>query len=679
MDRANLAREAKEFHEAATLYEQALVLIPDDAAIHIQCGHMFKEARVLLKAEEHYQRAQLLAPDDSDLALQMGHFFKVAGRVREAQMAYSRARQLRPGWSEAVEELDALQRRGFHDQVGAPSSPHRLEPTTTVGQPSGGEAPDFNQNVGNFGLLRSLEGVAPEVAPRHPQALYVAHRESVEVRRFGRSERTRWGALNVLRGVEAIRGFCISGEPIVELQMTIDGQIIYRSGPLEGVPLTYEKDNFRLRKYAFNIWYDFGSLSHGRYEIDMRFIDSQQRTREHREYVAVAAPLSPERHPESDGLVSVSYADPRSLEDQINSQPSVIRSAQRSIFAKPPRNVLVMRLDQLGDMICSIPAILRLREILPNSRLVGLIAPANQELEASLRLFDEVIPVNFPDDDLERRRIMTLHEQYELRKKLEPYKFDMAIDMSDVSVSRPLLFLSGAPFLYGFRHGESPWLSAGFEGATRDFANGLERSPHTNKMMGMVEWLGVLLKSYSTVMPRADVPRSILTKLGILETDRFVVFHTGARIVFSRWPHYDELSLMVIRRTNLKVIMMTDDLGMRTRLPAELTNSDRFLLLDKRQSLDDFDALVSYCSTFVGNDSGPKHLASLRGANVVSIHMARNNWNEWGQENRGYIVSRKVPCAGCSIHHNPEECGKGFACITKITAEEVYKTISEFF
>jgi hypothetical protein len=39
----------------------------------------------------------------------------------------------------------------------------------------------------------------------------------------------------------------------------------------------------------------------------------------------------------------------------------------------------------------------------------------------------------------------------------------------------------------------------------------------------------------------------------------------------------------------------------------------------------------------------------------------RNNWSEWGQENTGNIVSRRVPCGGCSIHHDEEECGKNFA------------------
>jgi ADP-heptose:LPS heptosyltransferase/tetratricopeptide (TPR) repeat protein len=678
ISRANAARDRKSYRDAAALYEQALGLIPDNAAIRIQCGHMFKEAGVLAKAEEHYKRAQELTPDDPDLALQMGHFYKVSGRLRESETAYMRTLELEPDWSEPAAELEALYRKGFRSQSAAPGM-LRSQPTVSVGQPSGAVSPNFDEHVAMFGLLRSLEGLAPEVSPRHPRDLYHNHRESIELRHCGRSERTRWGMINTLRGVEALRGFCISAVPIVELQVTVDGQIIHRGSTLEGVPLKYERDNIRLCKYAFNVWYDFGTFVQGRYDVELRFTDAYQATRVHREHVAIAAPLSPELHPESDGLVSVSDADPRSLEEQINSHPSMIRPAQRSIFAKPPRNVLIMRLDQLGDMVCSVPALRRLRELLPNSRLVGMIAPANQELEATLKLFDEVILVDFPDDELERRRVMPLTKQYELRKKLEPYKFDLAIDMSDSGVSRPLLFLSGAPFLYGFRYFEFPWLSAAFEGGTHDFANGLERVPHTNKLMGLIEWLGILMKSHSTVVPRTDLPRSVLGKYGIAETDEYVVFHTGARLAFSRWPYYDKLSAMVLQRTNLKVVMMTDDPAMRAGLPAELTGSTRFQLLDQRLSFDDFDALLSFCSAFVGNDSGPKHLAALRGANVVSIHLARNNWNEWGQENNGYIVSRRVPCAGCSIHHDPEECGKGFPCITNISADEVYGAISGFF
>jgi hypothetical protein len=50
----------------------------------------------------------------------------------------------------------------------------------------------------------------------------------------------------------------------------------------------------------------------------------------------------------------------------------------------------------------------------------------------------------------------------------------------------------------------------------------------------------------------------------------------------------------------------------------------------------------------------------------------------WGAENHGYIISRRVPCAGCNILYDPEECGKGFACIVNITPEEVLNTVMKF-
>jgi Flp pilus assembly protein TadD len=100
LDQADIARNAKNFRKAALLYERALVSMPDDVAIHIQCGHMHKEASQadsaspaedLARAEYHYNCAKPLTPDDPDLALQLGHFYKVAGRLEEAELAYREA------------------------------------------------------------------------------------------------------------------------------------------------------------------------------------------------------------------------------------------------------------------------------------------------------------------------------------------------------------------------------------------------------------------------------------------------------------------------------------------------------------------------------------------------------------------------------------------------------------
>ena len=200
----------------------------------------------------------------------------------------------------------------------------------------------------------------------------------------------------------------------------------------------------------------------------------------------------------------------------------------------------------------------------------------------------------------------------------------------------------------------------------------------TVKTLGLIEWFGGLLGNPSTVVRREDLSRDRLVLYGLATADRFVVLHTGARLKFSQWPHYDKLASKIIEGTDLKVVMMSDDPLMRSRLPPRLLNSDGFRLLNKRLPFDDFDAFLSFCTVFVGNDSGPSHLASLRGANVINLFMARHNWDEWGHENNGYIISRRVPCAGCNIYHEPEECGKAFACITNITPDEAFTTIMKF-
>lgn len=63
---------------------------------------------------------------------------------------------------------------------------------------------------------------------------------------------------------------------------------------------------------------------------------------------------------------------------------------------------------------------------------------------------------------------------------------------------------------------------------------------------------------------------------------------------------------------------------------------------------------------------------------MINLFPGRRDWREWGHENRGYIITRRVPCAGCNLLHDPEECGKGFACIVNISVEEVFRTIMNF-
>lgn len=669
---ANTARDAKQYHRAALLYEEFLHFAPDDSAIHIQCGHMFKEAGDLTRAERHYDKAKRLNPNDPDLSLQLGHFYKVSGRLKEAELSYKRAIELNHDSVEPAIELGELYRSGWRSrsnngaeqQNGADNLVSSQLTTETI---------DVEAETDTLSLFRDEE-LIPELELKPVETKLHGHNEDITVRWLGHIGRTHGGIYNILRGVDAIRGFCISSTPIVELRATLNGLRFYRGTP-HGFPLLYEKYDQNKRKYVFNIWHDFSNFREGLYDIQLQFLDENGGLRVYSQRAVISPPLREDEYPNSDRLVSVSASDKRSLEEQINSRPSMVRLAKRTRFASPPQNVLIQRVDQLGDMVISVPALRRLRQFLPDTRFVGLLSVSNVDFAKTLNLFDDVVAIDFPDDQWERRRTMSLEKQRELRRRLNPFKFDVAIDLTESNVSRPLLLLSGAPFLIGFRDDQSPWLSAFYDAHTRDPRNGHEEVSPAIRLLGLVEWFGTLLVNHSQVIRRNDLTRERLATYRLSASDRFAVLHTGARLKFSCWPYYDKLASMILDETDLKVVMITDEPTMRSRIAHTVFASTRFQLLDKLLPFDDFDALLSFCAVFVGNDSGPAHLASLRGANVVNLYLARHNWNEWGHENAGYVISRRIPCAGCNIHHDYEECGKDFSCITHITPTEVFNTV----
>ena len=664
VSRADAARDAGRFRDAALLYGEALHLRPDDAGIHVQRANMLKDSGEHEAAEAHYQAALRLHPKDADAAHQLGHLYKGWGRIDRAEAAYRRAAEINPDWTEPRLELDRMSRAGWRAAV-PDEQPETLKDARS----------EFVRAATELGTAYQIDKLAPELAPTPVQDLFVSHHEGLHLRALGRRERSHWGVANVLRGVEAIRGFSISATPLLEIQLYLNDQLIYRIAAKPGVPVPKERDNPALRKHAFNIWFDFSSFARGRHMLEIRAVDVRQRSQNLQHAIVIAAPLAEQEFPSSDQLVNVDIADERAIDEQINSRPTMIRRGRRALLEKPPRAILVLRTDQLGDLVVSVPALRVLRDMFPGSRLVGLLSPANAELGATLGLFDDIVIADFPDDRLQGRRVMPVETQLALRERLAAFDIDMAIDLSEVSPSRLLFNLTDAPFRYGFRHPLEPNLTLDIEGNSHDRMDYHEVVPHTNKLVGMMEWLRAMTRSEPNIARRDELDRGLLAAFGIAEGDHFVVLHDGARLPFSRWPHYPELAAMILAETDLKLVLLTDDPNLRTALPPELAQAHRFHLIDGRLQFDEFDALVSFCSLFVGNDSGPKHLAALRGAPVVSLHMARSNWNEWGQENGGYILSRKLPCAGCLISQNPEECGRDFVCIRNIKPDEVMQAV----
>jgi ADP-heptose:LPS heptosyltransferase len=656
---ADEARDRKQYLVAAAFYDQSLRAGAPTVDILLQCGHMHKEARNLPDAKSRYLQALSIAPKNAEVLLQLGHFYKVAGCYADAERYYQQALIARANWTEAEAELHRLRTSAEFRFEEA-----RLERIDQVGRLADEEFDEFDGRID------------PDLFPKTRDELYTSHQEAFVFTRNGVRQQTKRGVGQTVRGIDSLRGYLVSAVAYLYLEILLDGQIIYKSD-LIAAPQRREKSNPDIKKYIYNAWIDFSNFPPGQHELVFRAVnvrgDAREGTDWRRERIIIAEPLPADKFADSDGNIPPLDKDsPLSVVEQINARPSMIHRASTYSFPGKIKNVAVVRPDQLGDMVISAPALLRLREILPDARITGLLGPAAEPLARSLGVFDEIILLDFPDDPHQRQRNMDRKGQEDLARKLAPYKFDVAIDFPVAGVSHKLLPLTGAPVLIAYG-GERRSLNLHM--STQDPKTGNDMMRHSARTRALVETLALWLDSGARVIRRKDLDRSMLTPYGLAEDEDYIVLHSGSRIKFTQWPHYAELAAEIVDKLGMKVVFMAESDALKSKLRQDVLESGQIIYCNQALPFDHFDAFLSFCSVFVGNDSGPKHLAALRGAQVVSIHSSRIGWNEWGQEQTGVVITRQVPCAGCSLHHDPEECGQAVACITKITVPEVFEEV----
>jgi ADP-heptose:LPS heptosyltransferase len=352
----------------------------------------------------------------------------------------------------------------------------------------------------------------------------------------------------------------------------------------------------------------------------------------------------------------------------------MIRPSRRTAFGAVKR-VLLQRLDQLGDTAASIPAMRRLKAAFAGASFSILVTPANRELMEATGFYDRVYTAPFAYDHATRRRSMSRAEEARLRDQLALGRFDVAIDLSPGADSRPILLLSKARHLVGFNPHEFPYLDFGIDFISRDSVNRKHNVSHTTMVNALAEAIATGAAPAPAREPRRSPGDDALLAAQGLTARKYVALHSGARLAIKRWPlaNYIELANLVTSELDLPVAFFADD-PLTAEQKGQFARRDKIVLFEGRIDFETLDAVLAHSSVVVGNDTGPKHLASLRGAKVVSVHMGQVNWNEWGQDGDGLIVSRRTPCCGCGIE-DPSECGKDLACLTFIRPTEILSAL----
>lgn len=107
------------------------------------------------------------------------------------------------------------------------------------------------------------------------------------------------------------------------------------------------------------------------------------------------------------------------------------------------KNILVIRLDVLGDLILSTPFFYNLRKMFPSAKISALVKPYTKDVLLGNPNIDELLI--YPDNQA------SIFE-----KKLRSNRYDLAISLSPITSSYKLTYSTGAKIRAGYVYSDRP-------------------------------------------------------------------------------------------------------------------------------------------------------------------------------------------------------------------------------
>lgn len=339
-----------------------------------------------------------------------------------------------------------------------------------------------------------------------------------------------------------------------------------------------------------------------------------------------------------------------------------------SSAAEDPRlrkmeKILVKGVNWIGDSLFMTPALSALRKGFPNSHISLVVNPWVREIFEGNPDFDEIITYD------EKGEEKTLKGKIRFIHSLRNRNFDMGIIMQPRSYKAAFfVYLSKIPERIGYSHSLRDLL------LTR-----IVKSPKTpvhavDMFLNIVLSLGgepARTEPYLARSPQADAwADRFLQERRVNRGELLIGINPGAFKQCKRWPEprYAELSDMMVKEFGAKVIIFQGP-G-EDKIAVRITNLMREKAIVANTSIKELAALTRRCKLFVGNDTGPMHVAAASGTPVIALFGPADPQRSRPRGRDHIIIKKNLPCSPCS-----RIVCKELNCMKAITVEEVVQAV----
>lgn len=338
------------------------------------------------------------------------------------------------------------------------------------------------------------------------------------------------------------------------------------------------------------------------------------------------------------------------------------------------QKILIVKLQYVGDTMSVVPVVAALKRHAPGLTIDVLI---HKECAELITYHADIRKVWVYDrEEAKRSFFSAISYHVPLIRKLRREKYDVVIALTQGDRPFFLSLASGAPLRLSYR------IHSIVNRMMNAFAEGKTGRRHFIEVdVDVLTYFDIEDRDVQLMIPiPEDVRIRVRQRLALVKpTDSITVaIHPGARMKMRQWKpeRYAEIARRLQRAHGASILLlggpgeehllaaMEKEMG----FPAALKSCDLSLL--------DMAAVFSECRIFIGNDSGPGHIAAAVGCPTLSLFGP--NFPDICRPyiDAGEVIFKNLDCCGC--RQEEHLCGRpDNTCMDLITVDDVWQRLQK--
>ena len=335
------------------------------------------------------------------------------------------------------------------------------------------------------------------------------------------------------------------------------------------------------------------------------------------------------------------------------------------------KNILVVKLSAIGDVIHALPVSYALKEAWLDARVTWVVEPPAYPLLVDNPYIDDIIL-------FEKKKFKSLGGFMQnigpFKARLQQTRYDAALDLQGLFKSAAIAWLSGAPVRLGTCN-----MRECSDKISRPVIGPHARGHIVERYLDVARELGCPVNK--VVFPveisdrDADLSARILQQAGARAENPYVVLAVGANWPNKRWPakYFAQLSDWLYEQKIIPVIvgggMVDSQLSGEIAAAAEIPPVN----LVGKTTLKQLAYIIRQARLTLGGDTGPVHLSAGLGTPTVMV-MGPTDANRNGPYGQlANAIEADRPCKYCW----KRACPKGLDCLSRISVDQVKAKIQQ--